>query len=598
MSGASAQTYVLVSSRHARREAIATTSAILAGLIVAAWSDLALADLPAPPPLPSFPATTYNITVSNPTVGPLTASAGSSDNAAAIQQFINYVSTHGGGHVEIPAGTFLSSQITMKSNVDLKLDSGAILRDIKVGTTSPAFGTLLKCTSGTNMQISGSGIIDGAAATEADKTSNNLVDLRGVTTLAILGVSIQNSSHFHLVPSNDTNVTISGVTISDPGTLAANGGQYISNTDGIDYSGNNFLIKNCNISDGDDDIVAKPAGNAVSNIVITGCTIGAGHGISVGSGLAHGLTNLIVTDCTMNGTDNGIRFKAHDANDPNAATNPVDTGSQGGGTANPLKNVVFKNITMTNVAHPIIIDSFYDSGSSKYPTSPTTTTNIPYTYSSSTPLAPGSTTPIWTNVIYENITATGASDAGLIYGLNITTDGTTANAINGAAFSNVNISAGKHMDLWYGKNIDLSGLMITVPGSDAYANALPVHGARLYGLTNLTTGTPALVPGDFNRDGQFTIADMAAMQDALTRLGGFQSTGGLSDIQMDVLGDFNYDFKVTNADLQGLINQLANGGSGAFSAVPEPSAIWLVTIGMAGFAALQTRLRAGRACRV
>src|SRR5262249_4127554 len=145
--------------------------------------------------------------------------------------------THSGGHVEIPAGTFLSSQITMKSNVDLQLDNGAILRDIKVGGSLP---TLLKCTSGSNMQISGSGIIDGAAATAADKTSNNLVDLRGVTTLAILGVSIQNSSHFHLVPSNDNNVTISGVTISDPGTLATNGGQYISNTDGIDYSGNNF----------------------------------------------------------------------------------------------------------------------------------------------------------------------------------------------------------------------------------------------------------------------------------------------------------------------------------------------------------------------
>src|SRR5262249_41894505 len=151
-------------------------------------------------------------------------------------------------------------------------------------------------------------------------------------------------------------------------------------------------------------------------------------------------------------------------------------------------------------------------------------------------------------------TATGASDAGLIYGLNISTDGTAANAINGVAFSNVNIFASRHMDLWHGENVDLSGLKITVPGSDAYANTPPVHGARLYGLTNLVTGAPPLVAGDFDRNGQLTIADLAAMESALTNLRSFEATGDLIDIQMDVLGDFNYDFKVTNTDLQGLIN--------------------------------------------
>jgi polygalacturonase len=558
---------------------------------------LAASSASADPPLPVFPATTYNVAVANPSInGGVPASTGSSNNTTAIQAYINYVSANGGGHVEIPAGTFLSSTLTMKSNVDLKLDSGSILRDIKVGST-PALGTLLKCTSGSNMQISGSGIIDGAAAVDADKTSNNLVDLRGVTTLAILGVSIQNSSHFHLVPSNDNNVTISGITISDPGTLATNGGNYISNTDGIDYSGNNFLIKNCNISDGDDDIVAKPAGGVVSNVLITGCTIGAGHGISVGSGLAQGLSNLVVTNCTMNGTDNGIRFKAHDANDPNAATNPVDTGSQGGGTAHPLKNAIFKNITMTNVAHPIIIDSFYDSGSSKYPTSPTTTTNIPYTYSSSTPLSPSSTTPIFDNVIYENITATGASDAGLIYGLNISTDGTTANAINGVAFSNVNISASKHMDLWYGSNIDLSGLTITVPGSDAYANASPVKGARLWDLSNLSslaTG-PKLLPGDFNRDGVVNTSDLAAMESALVNLANYQSSHGLSDIQMKVIGDLNLDFQIDNTDLQSLLYGLIHGGLGGpmpAESVPEPASFSLLTLGaIAGVVCLRIRRR-------
>ena len=334
------------------------------------------------------------------------------------------------------------------------------------------------------MQISGSGIIDGGATITAGGT--NLVDIRGVNTLAILGVQIQNAGHEHLVPINDNNVTISGITISDPGTLAANGGRYLANTDAIDYAGNNFLIKDCNISCGDDDIVAKPASNAVSNVVITNCTIGAGHGISVGGGIAQGLTNMLVTKITMNGTDNGLRVKAADK--------PMTTGDAGGGLAHPLKNVTFKDITMTGVTNPIVIDSFYDNGNNNFPTSPTSSSS--YSYGVSTPVTVDGTTPIWQNIAFENITVTGSSNAGLIYGLN-----TSPSNLNGVTFSNVNISASKHMDLWFGTNLDLSGLSITVPPSDPYANASPVKGAFLSNLTNVTL-TPKLIPGDFGRDGQ------------------------------------------------------------------------------------------------
>ena len=256
----------------------------------------ARADLPAPPPLPVFGSAVYNVAVANPSINSGSpANTASADNAAAINAYITYCSTHGGGTVEVPSGTFLSGTLTMKSNVNLQLDGGSILRDTSINNK------LITCSSGSNMQISGSGIIDGGATTTVGGT--NLVDLRGVTTLAVLGVTIQNAGHEHLVPINDNNVTISGVTIADPGTLAANSGHYLANTDAIDFAGNNFLIKNCNISCGDDDIVAKPAGTACSNIVITGCTIGAGHGISVGGGSAQGLSNMVVTNCTMTGTD-------------------------------------------------------------------------------------------------------------------------------------------------------------------------------------------------------------------------------------------------------------------------------------------------------
>jgi polygalacturonase len=547
----------------------------ISGLVALAVQMVPLSKAFGDPPLPTFGSTVYKVTVANSSInGGVPASTASADNATAINAYITYCNAHGGGTVEIPAGTFLSSQLNMKSNVNLQIDSGSILRDTSVSNT------LIKCSSGSNMQISGSGIIDGAATKTAG--SANLVDMRGVTTLAILGVSIQNAGHEHLVPINDNNLTISGVTISDPGTLAANSGNYLANTDAIDYAGNNVLIKNCNINCGDDDIVAKPASNACTNITITGCTIGAGHGISVGGGIAAGVSNMLVTNCTFNGTTYGLRIKAHDASDPDTTSD----GNNGGGTAHPLKNVIYKNITMTNVGTAIAIESFYDGGDT-FATSPTDLNS--YTYNLATPAAVSPTTPMYQNIAFENITATGSNYSVRIDGLN-----TTPNSLNGVSFSNVNISASKHTELWYGTNIDVSGLNITVPGSDAFANASPVKGAYLSNLTNLSslaTG-PALFPGDFNRDGQVTVADISAMMSAMTNLSGFESSHGLSDPQMQVIGDVNDDFKINNADVQALIDLIANGGGSAGAlpiAVPEPSSLLLAVVGLGALAPFARR---------
>ena len=441
-----------------------TTCGALA-LCCALVAQTASATLPPPPPLPTFGPAVYKVTDSNPSInGGVAASTASADNAAALNAYITYCSTSGGGTVEIPAGTFLSGTITMRSNVRLKIDSGAILRDTSINSkliTAPGSGI-------SNVEISGGGIIDGGATTITSST--NLVDMRNVNTLAILDVTIQNAAHEHLVPINDTNVSVIGVTINDAGTLAANAGKYLANTDGIDFAGNNFLFKNLTINCGDDNIVAKPANFAVNNVVIADSTIGVGHGISVGGGSAHGVSNMIVDNVTMNGTDNGLRLKAHDAADGNA----------GGGTANPVTDVSYSNITMTNVKNPIVIDSFYN-GNNNFPTDPADPNSYP-----AAPSPIGGTTPIWKNISFENITATGASNGGQIYGLN-----TDPVDLDGLSFKNVNISAFSHMNLWYATNVDLSGLTVNVPGFDAYANASPVPGVFLSHVTLASVPEPS-----------------------------------------------------------------------------------------------------------
>src|SRR5689334_9546254 len=102
-----------------RRLSILATWCVLLCAVLTAPLSHALAD----PPLPNFSGLpTYNVTV--PMSGVTTASTGASDNSAAINSFINYANTHGGGTIEIPAGTYKSSTITMKSNVNLQIDNG------------------------------------------------------------------------------------------------------------------------------------------------------------------------------------------------------------------------------------------------------------------------------------------------------------------------------------------------------------------------------------------------------------------------------------------------------------------------------------------
>jgi len=63
------------------------------------------------------------------------------------------------------------------------------------------------------------------------------------------------------------------------------------------------------------------------------------------------------------------------------------------------------------------------------------------------------------------------------------------------------------------------------------------------------------------------------MMSALADLTAYQWLWGLSTTQLTTLGDLTGEGMVTNADLQGLINNVANGGgTGSLDVVPEPTA--------------------------
>ena len=200
-----------------------------------------------------------------------------------------------------------------------------------------------------DVAITGTGTIDGSgahwwawserAARAADRTEPgriayrrpHLVVINGCERLLVADVTLTNSSMFHLVPSNITDLTIERIKVRAPFNAP--------NTDAIDPGpGTNFLIRQCDIDTGDDDIVIKSGG---TNILIDGCTIRHGHGISIGSGTTLGIRNMLVRDCQMEGTDNGIRIKSMR------------------GAGGPVENIRYSNITMLRVEHAFVFELDY-----------------------------------------------------------------------------------------------------------------------------------------------------------------------------------------------------------------------------------------------
>lgn len=389
----------------------------------------------ADPTLPTIPNQTFVVT----NYGAI--GDGTTTNTAAIQNAINAANTAGGGTVEIPVGTFLCGPLTFKSSINLQLDSGALLRMLSYdkypgGIVSPA--NFINGSSLHDVEISGSGAIDGQGSPwwPGYKTNNRpvMVNFSACTRVWIRDATFSNSPAAHLVIKGRAgNVTLEGVNILAPSSSDPTNPSH--NTDAIDLAETNAVIRNCNISVGDDNVAVGSSASASADIIITNCTFGDGHGVSIGSFTSGGVSNMTVINCTFNRTDNGIRIKSDN--------------DRGG----IVQNLSYLNIGMTNVHFPITIYSYYNSvgtPSSITPAIAASQTVIPYPTNN----------PVYRNIIFSNIVATAISGfpAGIIWArpempaTNIT-------------FYRCNISASKSFDVYSAHGVRFGDPQITVPGS-------------------------------------------------------------------------------------------------------------------------------------
>jgi hypothetical protein len=135
--------------------------------------------------------------------------------------------------------------------------------------------------------------------------------------------------------------------------------------------------------------------------------------------------------------------------------------------------------------------------------------------------------------------------------------------------------------------IGINWYALTSPNGSG-STAVPEYLAPLQAA--MTTESLSIVKnsavlGDYNLDGQLSNADLQAMNVALTDLDRYKSLHGITQDYLLKIGDLNHDLQITNADLQPLLGLLGlGGGAGGIETVPEPASVLLLAFGGLAFA--------------
>lgn len=292
-----------------------------------------------------------------------------SDCRPMLQSAIDSCSITGGGHVVVADGDYLlCGPLHLKSNVDLHLDEGAVLRFsgksqdfLPVvmtrfeGTELYGHSPMIYASHQQNIAITGRGTIDAQACVEmaewgkvekilADGASVSketpdvqrlrtmgeqlipvqerqfgdgtflrpaCIETYGCSRVLIEEVTIKDSPFWTIHPLYCDNVIVRGVTIDS----------HNPNNDGCDpESSSNVLIENCLFRCGDDAVAIKSGrdadgrrvGRPSENIVIRNCTFNSEcNGLCIGSEMSGGVQNVYMSNVAIGSVKNALYFKSN-----------------------------------------------------------------------------------------------------------------------------------------------------------------------------------------------------------------------------------------------------------------------------------------------
>ena len=279
-------------------------------------------------------------------------------NTKAIQTAIDGLAQRGGGTVVIPAGTWQTGRIEVKSNINLHISEGATLQFSGLikdylpvvftrdeGIEIYSLGAFIYAHDAENIAITGSGRIVGPT-TDCEIYQNNREKALNIEVICqngemplnervfdgvhnngevflpktiapincrnvlIEGLTLEQGLYWNVVPQYCENVIIRGVTVSSYGH---------GRTDGIDVeSSKNVLIEYCSLDCQDDTYTMKSGrgvdgvrvGRPTENVVVRySLALRGAGGIVCGTEVAGGVKNIYCHDCVFDGTDQAFRIK-------------------------------------------------------------------------------------------------------------------------------------------------------------------------------------------------------------------------------------------------------------------------------------------------
>ena len=300
-------------------------------------------------------------------------------NTNAIQAAIDQCYGRGGGEVMIPAGTYYTGTVFLKSNVYLHLTAGAVLQ----GSYRPAdypeydissarkYGTithnglyvkylkaLVIAHDATNTGITGQGTIKGAGEGAAfqlglnkDGKPINLLFI-GCKDLLLRDIRVLNAAQVTISISGCERVRVDGLFVRSLVNW---------NCDGIDVDARDAAISNCIIDSEDDALCFKSEylNKFCENISVTNCTIASiCNGIKFGTGSRSGFRNVTIDNCVIKkGSFNGYRHFTMTPDvvfqpDSNSVNSGIVIAGVDGGI---VENINISNIVMTDVLTPFMI---------------------------------------------------------------------------------------------------------------------------------------------------------------------------------------------------------------------------------------------------
>ncbi len=267
---------------------------------------------------------------------------GVTNNAWAIQRAIDACAANGGGRVSIPAGTFLSGKVYLRSKIELHLEAGATLlcsphfEDIQGDSESRGLRTGFVCGDKLeDVAISGEGVLDGNGKSYIKEHGTEIhvmnrarprtLVLMGCSRITITGITVRDGAEWTLWFCGCTDLTIDHIRLEND--------RLIPNSDGLDIDHcRNVRITDSHISAGDDGIVLKATRNRedygpCENITVKNCTLeSSSSALCIGCEVFSPIRKVVFDSCVIKDSNRGLSINQ---------SSPVD-----------IEDVVFSNITI------------------------------------------------------------------------------------------------------------------------------------------------------------------------------------------------------------------------------------------------------------